>query len=329
MSTLSAPPSSTLPKQRRVLGRSLLAVLAHVSLGLCSLYAYTVSSVAANHDPLDSPRWLDMQKQFFLTSDKKIAAPPPSSTSTKTSKTTKATNELAAHKPASKAAAQVVFDPRVKVIAPEIGENPLNVPITVDASALSNATGEGGKLSQITEVLIFADFNPITEIARFYPDAAPAYLGLRVKLQQSTPVRAAARTADGVWHVGGTWVNTAGGGCTVPSTGSASPDWLRRLNEVSSRRWQSAPDGPSGQRLRLRIIHPMDTGLSAGVPAFHLTELSIKDSAGKVLMRIEPREPVSENPLFTLNLPPDLGSLHISGRDNNGNTLAQTLEAVE
>ena len=29
------------------------------------------------------------------------------------------------------------------------------------------------------------------------------------------------------WHVGGTWVNTTGGGCSAPSVGSASPIWQR------------------------------------------------------------------------------------------------------
>ena len=61
--------------------------------------------------------------------------------------------------------------------------------------------------------------------------------GLRTSYE---PVRAAVRTGNGNWHVGGTWVNTAGGGCTLPSTGSASPEWQKRLGEVSSRVWPRA-----------------------------------------------------------------------------------------
>ena len=74
--------------------------------------------------------------------------------------------------------------------------------------------------------------------------------------------------------------------------------------------------------MRLRIIHPMDTGLAASIPAFYIEQLSITDGQHRVLMEIDAFEPVSENPLFTLDLPPaitDLGAVQITGRDNNGN----------
>lgn len=220
-------------------------------------------------DPLASARWSEMQKQIL-------------------------------------GGAPVLFDPRIKVIAPSTAENPMQVPVTIDATALPN----------VHEVVVFADFNPILNILRFFPEGAPAYLGFRVKLQQSTPVRAAVRTADGVWHVGGTWVNTVGGGCTAPSAASASTAWQQRLNEVSGRQWS---EGPNAGRVRLRIVHPMDTGLVAGTPAFHLEEINFRDAAGKALMRVQTYEPVSENPVFTLNRGVADGPLEASGHDNNGN----------
>ncbi|HJV27369.1 MAG TPA: quinoprotein dehydrogenase-associated SoxYZ-like carrier [Aromatoleum sp.] len=232
------------------------------------------SADATSADPLRSPRWGDMQKLFF-------------------------------------AGQPVVFDARVRVSGPDIAEDSLNVPISVDASGLPN----------VQEVLVFADFNPILGVLRFFPTAAKPSLGLRLKLQQSSPVRAAARTADGVWHVGGLWVTATGGGCTAPSTGSGSAEWQERLNEVSARIF---PRIDGGSRLRLRIIHPMDTGLAPGVPVFHIEELRLADEAGAELMRIQPYEPVAENPLFTVDLPARSGSsgrIHTSGRDNNGNLI--------
>src|SRR5574343_1316672 len=228
------------------------------------------ASLAETGDPLASARWADMEKAFL-------------------------------------AGAPVVFDPRVKVVAPSVAENPMQVPVTVDASGLPG----------VLEVVVFADFNPIVQILRFFPEGAPAYLGFRVKLQQSSPVRAAVRTADGVWHVGGTWVNTVGGGCTAPSAASASPEWQKRLNEVSARQWS---EGPNAGRIRLRIVHPMDTGLIAGTPAFHLEEINLTDSTGRRLMRLQTYEPVAENPVFTVQRE-GAGAVEISGRDNNGNLL--------
>ncbi len=226
-----------------------------------------------NGDPLASARWAEMEKTFL-------------------------------------AGAPILFDPRIRVTAPSVAENPLQVPVTVDASALA----------KVLEVVVFADFNPIARVLRFFPEGATAYLGFHVKLQQSTPVRAAVRTADGVWHVGGTWVTTMGGGCTAPSLASGSKDWSQRLNETSGRQW---PAGPRGGRLRLRIWHPMDTGLVAGIPAFHLEEIRFADTAGQPLMRLLTFEPVSENPVFTLLLGKEAGAVagvvEASGRDNNGN----------
>jgi sulfur-oxidizing protein SoxY len=207
--------------------------------------------------------------------------------------------------------APVLFDARVKVIAPALAENPMQVPVNIDASALP----------KVVEVIVFADFNPIVEVLRFYPEAAPASLGFRVKLQQSTPVRAAVRTADGIWHVGGTWVETVGGGCTAPSAGSSSSEWQSRLNEVSGRQWS---EGPEASRLRLRIVHPMDTGLVAGIPAFHLEEIDLTDDNGKRLMRVRPFEPVAENPVFTV-LYKGKGAVRASGRDNNGNAFKASI----
>ncbi|AVZ79352.1 quinoprotein dehydrogenase-associated SoxYZ-like carrier [Zoogloeaceae bacteirum Par-f-2] len=230
---------------------------------------------AAKDDPLDSVRWQDMRAMFF-------------------------------------ADAPVVFDERVQVHAPATAENPLDVPVLVDATRLPGV---------VEEVVVFADFNPIVKALDFQPLGARASLGFRLKLQQSSPVRAAARTADGRWHVGGTWVNTTGGGCTLPSTGSGSTEWQERLNEVSARIW---PRIDGGLRVRLRIIHPMDTGLAPGVPVFHIDTLTLRDAAGAELMRIHPAEPVAENPVFTVDLPPSVaaGPLALVGRDNNGNRIA-------
>ncbi|HNC68630.1 MAG TPA: quinoprotein dehydrogenase-associated SoxYZ-like carrier, partial [Thauera aminoaromatica] len=204
----------------------------------------------------------------------------------------------------------VVFDERVKVSGPAVAEDSLNVPVNVDASALPG----------VEELIVFADFNPIVKALRFEPGAAQPRLGFRIKLQQSSPVRAAARTADGVWHVGGAWITATGGGCTLPSVGSGSPEWQERLNEVNGKLW---PRVDGGERLRMRIIHPMDTGLAAGIPAFHIEDIVIADAEGRTLSRIQPLEPVSENPSFTLDLRAAApgARLHVAGRDNNGNRI--------
>ena len=59
------------------------------------------------------------------------------------------------------------------------------------------------------------------------------------------------------------------------------------------------------------------------VKAVH-DELGVLLAGGEQLMMIRPAEPVAENPLFTIDIPPgilDTGPLKINGRDNNGNRI--------
>jgi sulfur-oxidizing protein SoxY len=191
----------------------------------------------------------------------------------------------------------------------------MNVPVRVDA----------GGLSDVREIVVFADFNPILKVLEFYPEQARPFLAFRFKLQQASPVRAAARTADGVWHVGGTWVDAAGGGCTAPGAGRAAGGWEKVLNEVNGRVWTEAD---ASRRVRVRVMHPMDTGLAPGIPAFYIERLVLKDDRGTAYLRLNTFEPVAENPIFTFDLPAGArpaGTLVLSGVDNNGNQIAARL----
>jgi len=66
-----------------------------------------------------------------------------------------------------------------------------------------------------------------------------------------------------------------------------------------------------------RIIEAVTQQRSSGV------RVEVTEAGGKELMRIEAFEPVSENPVFTLDLPPAraAGPIVVSGRDNNGNAI--------
>jgi len=200
--------------------------------------------------------------------------------------------------------APVVFDRGVRLQAPDAAEDSLNVPVFVDASSLPD----------VQRLLVFADLNPIAKVLVLEPKGVPARIGFRIKVQQSTPVRAAALTADGVWHLGGRIVQASGGGCTLPSVGSGDADWASRLGEVSGRLWKRK----DSSRLRFRVMHPMDTGLVTGIPAFHIETLDVLDGEGEQLARISLFEPVSENPTLTLDIPA-ADAVQLQGRDNNGN----------
>ena len=128
------------------------------------------------------------------------------------------------------------------------------------------------------------------------------------------------------------------GMATSPWTPAASPQgetrrdgsWARTLGDVSARVFpHSVPagGGDTGTRLRLRVMHPMDTGLVGGIPAFYVNRLSLRDSGGRELMRLNAFEPVSENPVFSFDFADaPKGTLQLVGTDNNGNRIAGSIE---
>ncbi len=206
----------------------------------------------------------------------------------------------------------VVFDERVQVVAPEAAEDSLQVPVFVDAS----------RLQDVRKIIVFVDYNPLPKVLEYEPLDAAARLGFRIKLQQASPVRAAVLTGDGTWHVGGQWIDAAGGGCTLPSFASSDPVWATKLGEVSGRLWQRSDET---QRLRFSVIHPMDTGLAAGIPVFIVESIDIRNERGDPLAILRPLEPISEDPIFSLDVN-NAGGLHLDGRDNNGNRFRAQLD---
>jgi sulfur-oxidizing protein SoxY len=207
------------------------------------------------------------------------------------------------------AGAAVQFDPRVQVRGPVFAEDPLNVPISVLADGIDG----------IERIVVLVDRNPIRKVLEFRPLAeTKAAISFRFKLEQGSPVRAAVLTRAGVWHVGGTLVESSGGGCTVPGATRQDGSWSRTLGEVSGRLF----DGFDGRaaRLRVRVMHPMDTGLVGGIPAFYLEQMAVLDAGGTELLRLATWEPVSENPVFSFDFAArPSGPFRVTGVDNNGN----------
>ena len=218
--------------------------------------------------------------------------------------------------------APVVFDERVKVRGPAFAEDPMNVPISVAALGLPD----------IETIVVFVDRNPIRKVLEYQPLAALASVGFRFKLEQASPVRAAAKTRDGVWHVGGTRVDSAGGGCTVAGATRKDGSWAATLGRASGKLFANSPLPeasalPGASRLRVMVMHPMDTGLVGGIPAFYVNRLSLRDAQERELLRLSTFEPVSENPVFSFDFPGRIaGGLRLVGSDNNGNRIDSRIE---
>ena len=207
--------------------------------------------------------------------------------------------------------AKTVFDSRIKVTVPLFAEDAMNVPVSFDASALG----------KVKKIVVLVDRNPIRKVLEFIPEKAKPALNFRFKLEQASPIRVAALTEDGVWHVGYAFIEAAGGGCTVPGATRADGSWPQTLNKVAGKMFD-ANQLRDDARLRVQVSHPMDTGLVAGVPAFYIEEMVLQDQNKQVLAKLYPFEPVSENPLFSFDFDKKpVGPISLVGRDNNGNRI--------
>jgi sulfur-oxidizing protein SoxY len=234
------------------------------------------------------------------------------------------------------------FDAGVQVQAPPFAEDPRNVPLRFSVPRLHHEPkpdermdervgDRGGNRdvhAEVERVVVLVDRNPIRRVLSFEPIAVLPSLAFSFRLEQASPVRVAVRGRDGHWRVGGTWVESAGGGCTVSGTTRTDGSWPRTLGQVGARLFPVSPDPAAAARLRLRVMHPMDTGLVDGIPAFHLQRLELQEAGGRVLMRLSIDEPVSENPVFSIDLAErPRGPLRLLGHDNNGNRIDQWIGA--
>lgn len=201
----------------------------------------------------------------------------------------------------------VLFDERVKIEVPPFAEDARQVPIQVDARAL----GE-----DVQRIVAWAELNPIPHIFTFHPQSprVEPWLAIRIRVEQATALRAAVLTGDGTWHVGSARVEAAGGGCTAPSVVRSEAGWEQRLGQVHGARF---PRGDAS-RLRLRVDHPMDNGLIAGIPEFFLNQAQLRSADGTTLATLELFAAVAENPTIGLEVRGD-DPAQLWLRDNNGN----------
>lgn len=208
------------------------------------------------------------------------------------------------------------FDDRIRVSLPEFAEDSMQVPVSVDASAIDEP---------IVKMITWADYNPIQHIFTYHPESGMLpQVSITFKVQQSTPVRAAVLTESGQWLVGSGYVSAAGGGCTLPSESRMNDDWQSSLGQIRAGRF-SRHDQPGADRYKFRIMHPMDSGLVANIPSFYLEQVELRNANGDLQVRLELSPAVSENPSISFDRLSSDQHYQLWVRDNDGNEFQRAL----
>lgn len=200
----------------------------------------------------------------------------------------------------------VVYDNSLFLAIPERVEEPHNVPVLVK---LTKALGP------VTEIALFAENNPIQTALRIYPHRAMQSVGFNIRLEQSTPVRAAVRDANGVWHVASRRVFVAvPGGCS-----EVSPGVVTDIGEIALKQFDRAG---GASRLKVKINHPMHTGLASDedgetIPAYYVERVTIEDTQGPIADLVT-FAALSSDPVFILDMPERQQSIRVSATDSDG-----------
>ena len=208
----------------------------------------------------------------------------------------------------------IVFDDNVVVGLPPVTEDQTHVPIMIDAR----------KLGQVDEIVILGDLSPFPLTLKVRPHGSPAFVAFRMRIEQATAIRAAV-LKDGTWHVGGKFLDASGGGCEAPPATEAKLDWST-IGQMRGKIWR---DDPDTLRLRLRVVHPMDTGLEKN-PAFYIETMNIKDASGNMLVDVDVRQPIADYPTFTFLLADPKAGDHvaIAARDSDGGVFSAKVPLV-
>ena len=177
-----------------------------------------------------------------------------------------------------------IFDDKnINVQVPLFADNPVQVPIFVDAKAIKNAK----------RMVIFTDLNPISKVIDMDLQNLLPIVSLNIKVAQETPIRALVLDDKGLWHIGSNNIKSFGGGCSVSSVSSTDTNFDKLLGKVKGNVFKTQ----DSFRLKASIFHPMETGLVFGNSEFYINKITIK-ADDKVLALVDAYSTISENPRF-------------------------------
>jgi sulfur-oxidizing protein SoxY len=100
-------------------------------------------------------------------------------------------------------------DGKIKIDAPQIAENGLVVPVTVEVESLMSDA------SYVKSLHVFADGNPLPGVAsfKFTPASGRAVASTRMRLAQTQNIVCVAEMSDGALHMASAEVKVTIGGC--------------------------------------------------------------------------------------------------------------------
>lgn len=201
-------------------------------------------------------------------------------------------------------------DENITIEVPNFADNPVQVPIFVDAKKIKNAK----------QLILFADLNPIPVIVDMKLLELLPLISLNIKVAQETPIRALVLDDKNIWHIASKNIKSFGGGCSVASVSSSDTDFAKLLGKTKINSFENGEI----TRLKASIFHPMETGLIFGKNEFFINKINIF-AQNKPISQIKTYSAISENPRFIFETKVKTNDYKIEFFDVDGNRfIAQT-----
>ena len=199
---------------------------------------------------------------------------------------------------------------KIIIKVPDFADNPVQVPISIDASQIKNAK----------RLVIFADYNPISQILDMNVKNLLPVFSTNIKIANETPLRVLVQDENEIWHITSALIKSIGGGCSVSSLASVDDEFEQLFGITKGEILQKNTD----QEIKASIFHPMETGLIFGNPEFYIHKIIIKNF-GKIISDMTVTAAISENPRFIFKTKEIFKNISIEFIDNNGNNFELNL----
>lgn len=228
---------------------------------------------------------------------------------------------------------EILADDLITLEAPQRAENAAIVPISIKAGIPQTED------RYIRTIWLFVDKNPGPLVGTFHftPASGRADLGLRLRVDAYSPVRAIAETNDGELHMSRRFVK-ASGGCSAPA--SSDPDaalpQLGKMKFLMHREGgeenASEVEGDRATLAQLMIRHPNRSGLQMNqvthlyAPADFVRQVKVSFE-GEEIFQAETSFAVSENPSFRFYFTPQRdGEVTVEAIDTEGRQFSETYD---
>ena len=208
--------------------------------------------------------------------------------------------------------AKVSFVDDIKIIMQDYIEEAHKVPLIVTLPK---------RLHNFKKFILLIENNPIQQVISLKPYRAIEALGMNVRLEDDSPIRAVILDKDGNWNVGSKMVFVANaGGCSTPACDPAievcEPGVVGKIAVKEYEREAGA------QRIKLKITHPMETGFVVDVdgeiiPEYFVKTIHVDDRDGPIADIIT-YAALSSDPVILLDLPEKGQSVRIHVVDSHG-----------